>query len=92
MSADNGIYILPVKKKNGKLVYRVGYAAAIDNLDWYIQKDDRAELENYVNSVWKSDSEYATKEEAYVAAGKEEECFPYPTEYGVCMLRYTYNE
>ena len=81
MSADNGIYILPVKKKNGNIVYRVGYAAAIDNLDYYINLDDRSELEKYIEDIWPASSgEFITKDDAYIAARNKEKTLPY-TEY-----------
>lgn len=84
MSADNGIYI--VKFPDG---YRVTYAMAIDNIDYFPigSKERKQELKTYFG-----DSKiFATLEDAYSEAFKMEKQFRESEdciylEYGICYL------
>lgn len=100
MSADNGIYILSTiskwKKTNGGLerratperVYRVAYAAAIDNFDWY-EKNQPYNMGYYLFQIWGNSPVYETKQEALNAAFKLEERFDF-LEYGINSIDTEY--
>lgn len=80
MSADNGVYILSTisdwkKEREGGYskrempirVYRVAYASAIDNFDWY-KANQIYNLGWYMESVWGKSPVYEKQEEAVLAA------------------------
>jgi len=93
MSADNGIYILKTKRTalenpkdcwtNGKLnyVYRVAYTRAIDNLDYYKEKQPY-NLGAYMRDVWGESQVYTTEKEAMLHANTLDRIL----EYGICKI------
>lgn len=95
MSADNGVYILKTKRTareqpRGRLtpgvenfVYRVAMASAIDNLDYYKQKQ-QYNLGAYMSDVWGRSNVYDNEQDAVMYAhsvAKENY-----TEYGIKLI------
>lgn len=96
MSADNGIYILATRRtctqKNGVIwndnkehvVYRVAYTSAIDNFDFYKNKE-QYNLGAYMKEVWGTSKVYSDVIEVHKKAHElndERE----GTEYGVVVI------
>lgn len=83
MSADNGIYILVSPKEKSKdFEYRIAYALAIDNINFYpVESKEYAAME--VVYFGKS-KVYSTREKALSTAFNFEN--GRYTEYGVCLL------
>lgn len=98
MSADNGIYVIKTKRTakegpkghwtNGKdkenFVYRVAHAQAIDNLDWYKEKQPY-NLGAYMVSVWGESEVFTDESTALISAHKLAKTVHY-TEYGVNLI------
>ena len=95
MSADNGIYILTTiktSKSDGLYhvkcdpyhVYRVAYARAIDNFDWY-QEHELHNLGAYMVDVWGNSPVYSTYTDAMTAASTLAKQYDY-LEYGISNI------
>ena len=97
MSADNGIYVLRTQTKKDaagftdnvapvKFIWRVAYASAIDNLNWYSQPENLHSLDAYVQDVWGKSKVYYDKAEAMAEARKQADAFTSVLEYGIQNL------
>lgn len=95
MSADNGIYVLKTtrnRKQEGAAsvqcepypVYRVGYANAIDNFDYY-KTNHPYNVGAYMKDVWGGSDVYTDEDQAVVAANKLLKQVGY-TEYGISHI------
>lgn len=82
MSADNGIYILRTKDKNGNFAYRVAHVHAIDNFNWYQDKYPQ-DFDAYVTQQWNDKVSMSRNQALCYAADLEEE---YCTEYGMRVI------
>lgn len=82
MSADNGIYI--AKFPDG---YRVTYAAAIENIDYY--PVGTVERKNELKKYFGESNVYQNIKDALNDAYKIKEVYEY-TEYGICILTECY--
>lgn len=99
MSADNGIYILKTKRTAleepkgvwtnnvENFVYRVAYASAIDNFDYYANKQ-LYNLGAYMQSVWGTSAVYTNEVDALEEASSLFEKFEKhdQLEYGISMI------
>jgi len=83
MSADNGIYILPSEKGS---VYRVGYAHAIDNIDYFIKRGMKRKLIKTVEAIWSPSPVFRNKKRAWDYAKKLELRLP-ALEYGIQEIK-----
>ena len=85
MSADNGFYVLG-PCSDGK--FRVGYAAAIDNID-YPSRCHPNTIKSTQRIFGKSKT-FDTKDEAFLEANRQDDEFSdnggYQTEYGVSYV------
>lgn len=79
MSADNGIYI--VKFPEG---YMVGYAQAIENIDWYLKNEDYKGYKEWCKDIF-GDLVFEFKDQAILYAHKLSEEFDI-LEYGVSYI------
>lgn len=95
MSADNGIYVLAtikntkivdngVTKCSNYKVYRIAYAQAIDNFDWY-KENESHNLGNYIKEIWGDSEVFEDKGKALLAAHELAEKSDY-LEYGVSVI------
>lgn len=95
MSADNGIYILTTVKSSKQEgyshvkcepypVYRVAYAQAIDNFDWY-REYQHYNLGAYMLQTWGKSKVYTSYEEAMQAADDLYKQYEY-VEYGISNI------
>lgn len=93
MSADNGIYIAEFPTEDGKVVYRVAYAQAIDNC--FLRSYERELEDAYRVSYFADTPIFTDKTEAILYAHSKSDEFlsePYADgfypilEYGVSML------
>lgn len=95
MSADNGVYILSTvrhSKQEGIAwvkcdsyqVYRVAHAQAIDNLEYYKEKEPH-NLGAYMQDTWGTSPVYQDKDQAIIAAHKIADSIDV-LEYGVSMI------
>lgn len=83
MSADNGIYILVSPKENSKdFEYRIAYAFAIDNINYYPEESVEHEAMEVV--YFGASKVYHNKEKALATAVRFEN--GRYTEYGICLL------
>lgn len=67
MSADNGVYILPVRHKDGKEEWRVEYHYAIDNITHMPNRKDGYN-HTALNEYFGKSSSFVSKEKAVVFA------------------------
>jgi len=94
MSADNGVYILKTKDKfkhvgggltnsvaNPITAYRVAYAQAIDNFEWY-KKHEPHNLGFYLKEIWGNSKVHYDYEKALRAAEGMAQSYDY-LEYGI---------
>lgn len=95
MSADNGVYILVTtrhSKQEGTQwvacepykVYRVAMVQAIDNLDYYKEKEPH-NLGAYMQDIWGTSPVYQDKDQAILAAHKIADSIDV-LEYGVSII------
>lgn len=100
MSADNGIYILSTIRKMKEdrpgewqkcepyRVYRVAHAQAIDNFDWYSEKEPH-NLGAYMKEVWGRSEVFTDRDAAHKRAVEIlEEIYSenLPVEYGIQFI------
>jgi len=88
MSADNGIYILVTKSSDGSSVYRVAYASAIDDLNWYMNSEPY-NVGAYLVRTWGESEVYQTETDAMGHALRLSGLVP-STEYGVRFIKTDY--
>jgi hypothetical protein len=91
MSADNGVYVLetvrPVNYETYKL-YRVAHTTAIDNFDYYKEKQPY-NLGAYMKEIWGNSPVYEDKQEALMVAHEIVDNLPF-CEYGVKVIKTDY--
>ena len=80
MSADNGVYILKTTD-SGEIVYRVAHAQAIENFDWYKERDPE-NFPGYLKDIWGKSPVFTSEEEAKLHAVQVHRDCGY-TEYGI---------
>jgi hypothetical protein len=99
MSADNGVYVLSTirnRKQEGIAwvacepykVYRVAEVGAIDNFDWYKEKQPY-NLGAYMKFIWGKSPVYENKEDALLVSHQIEESLDV-CEYGVSVIDTDY--
>lgn len=74
------------------MAYRVAYAQAIDNFDWY-ETNQPYMLGKYMHEVWGRSPVYYNYTDAFEAAKELQEKIGY-TEYGICDIvadKYSFN-
>lgn len=81
MSSDNGIYIRPYP--NGE--YRVAYAMAIENIDWYKKNASVEVQEAFEVDIFHASPVFKSENEAAEFAFEMEKQIGY-TEYSVCDI------
>ena len=92
MSADNGIYVLQSKcstpKEDGSVQHRwrVAHASAIDNWDYYKNRNPH-ELSQYIKEVWGNSEVFYTEETALVEAAAMLKRVGY-VEYGIDIIEH----
>jgi len=95
MSSDNGVYILSTIRHHEQLglvwvksepykVYRVALAQAIDNFEYYTEKDPH-NLGAYMQDIWGTSYVYQDKDQAIIAAHKLADSVD-DLEYGVSFI------
>lgn len=96
MSADNGVYVIKTKRtakegpkghwtnRIGNFVYRVAHAQAIDNLEWYKEKQPY-NLGAYMKDVWGASEVFDDESAALISAHKLAKSIGY-LEYGVNQI------
>ena len=92
MSADNGIYVLQTCKAvpSGDIEYeyRIAYAMAIDNFDYY-EKTSTEKLKEYMVNVWGNSKVYDNRRDALQAAHELADGYEI-LEYGVRVIKTNY--
>ena len=99
MSADNGIYVLVTirnRRMEGRAtvksapykVYRIAYANAIDNLDYY-KEEQPYNVGCYLKEIWGNSIVYNSHQEALLEAHKLAAKFD-NLEYGVSTIETDY--
>jgi hypothetical protein len=99
MSADNGVYVLKTirtrrlseigwERVEPYPVYRVAHAGAIDNFDYYREREPH-NLGAYMLDVWGDSPVFEDKQDAISYAHSVEERLSI-CEYGVCMIETDY--
>lgn len=99
MSSDNGVYVL-VTIRNRRMegcasvksepykVYRIAYAQAIDNLEYY-KEEQPYNVGCYLKEIWGNSIVYHSQQEALLEAHKLAAKFDY-LEYGVKTIETEY--
>lgn len=96
MSADNGVYVLETirtRKMEGNAsvkcepykIWRVAYATAIDNFEWY-KVNQHYNLGTYMMEIWGKSDVFEDKDKAYLAAHNIAEGIE-NLEYGVSVIK-----
>ena len=92
MSADNGIYVLQTCKAVScgdiEYEYRIAYAMAIDNFDYY-EKTSTKKLKEYMVDVWGNSKVYDNRRDALQAAHELADRYLI-LEYGVRVIKTNY--
>ena len=92
MSADNGIYVLQtckaVSSGDIKYEYRIAYAQAIDNFDYY-ENTSTKKLKEYMVDVWGNSKVYGNRRDALQAAHELADGYEI-LEYGVRVIETNY--
>jgi hypothetical protein len=86
MSADNAI-VIGKFLVNGKVAFSVVETSAIDNVDYYRNRGNSRELQEYVHDIWKRGKFFLDEKEALTYAHTtNNEC---GTEYGVISIDFS---
>lgn len=86
MSIDNGI-VVGKFLVNGKAAFSVVETSAIDNVDYYRNRGNAQELQEYVHDVWKRGKFFLDEKEAFSYAYEINNEFG--TEYGVINVDFS---